>query len=385
MGTKLVSFRDFPVQGQPTKLEIKRQRFSCRNCGATAYERLPMMDEEFRMTRRFREHIEHLAVEMPFTIAGNVAGVPEATVRRIFAAYSDRMFEGRVITLPRVLGMDEIYIQGAPRFVIGDVENRFMLDMQNSRREYDLRPYLAQMDGRSNVEVVCQDMWKGYHTLTKAIFPRAVTVIDKYHVQKTANYAVEVVRKQHYLDLSNDDRRKLKRKKSLFLSRRGGKDDRSRETLGTLFALYPRLAQAYEVKERYYDIYEAETRAAAERAADVWLASVPEELERPFKPSIDAFRNWRPHILRYFEHRHTSGYIERLNGMIRTMDRNGAGYSFEVLRAKAILKHGALGKAAFGEFMHIGDKHGRAMPIMQKVLLGASLSTLEADLEAGTF
>jgi hypothetical protein len=48
MGTKLVTFRDHPVQGQPTKLGIKRQRFHCRNCGAISYERLPSMDEDFR-------------------------------------------------------------------------------------------------------------------------------------------------------------------------------------------------------------------------------------------------------------------------------------------------------------------------------------------------
>ena len=341
MGTKAVTFRDFPIQGQPTKLEVKRQRFSCRNCGATAYEHLPMMDEDFRMTKRFREHIEHLAVEMPFTIAANVAGVPEATVRRIFTAYADRMFEGRTITLPRVLGMDEIYLQGAPRFVIGDVENRFMLDMQNSRREYDLRPYFAQMNGRSNVEVVCQDMWKGYHIVTKAIFPRAVTVIDKYHVQKTANYGMEVIRKAHYLDISNKARISLKRKKALFLARRGG-TGKSQESLSGLFAQYPRLLQAYDVKERFYDIYESESRAAAEQAADKWLASIPQEMERPFKQSIDALRNWRPHILRYFEHRFTSAYIERLNGMIRKMNVAGAGYSLDVLRKKAILKHGNL-------------------------------------------
>ncbi|WP_103986444.1 transposase [Methylobacterium sp. 190mf] len=75
-------------------------------------------------------------------------------------------------------------------------------------------------------------------------------------------------------------------------------------------------------------------RAAAEAATDRWLASVPSKFERPFKPSIDAFMHWRPHILRYFEHRLTSGYIEPLNGLIRRMNVNGVGYSFDVLRRK---------------------------------------------------
>lgn len=393
-GTKLVRFRDHAIQGQPVWLEISRQRYRCNKCGTTSYEDLPDIDTDFRATIRFRKHLAREAIAHPFTTAATINGVHETLIRRVFTEHSTKVLGAFTPILPRVLGMDEIYLHRQARFVIGDVEHGLMIDMQPSRRETDLRPYFDAMAGRDRVEVVCQDMWSGYRKVTKAMFPKAVTVIDKYHVQRTANYGMEVVRRALYQDISNKERVTLKRKKALFLARRHNSKPETMASLERVFVQYPALRQAYDLKERFYDIYESQDRAAAETATNVWLASVPPEFERPFKQSIDAINNWRPHILRYFEHRFTSGYIERLNGLIRTMDRNGAGYSFEVLRAKALLKHGVFGEIRAPRPPQFRRPDPNSMGFMVKqgpppkplrVSLGVPLSTLEADLEAGTF
>ncbi|MGE8128920.1 ISL3 family transposase [Methylobacterium sp. NPDC080182] len=386
-GTKRQRFRDHPVQGQPTMLEVVRQRFKCSFCGATHYEELPDVDGDRRITVRFRTYLEDQAIRLPFTQVAALNGVHETLIRRLFEERAARDLADYKPSLPRVLGMDEIYLHKRARFVIGDVANKTMLDMQPGRRDVDLRAYFEPLSGRDRVEVVCQDMWKGYHTLTKAMFPNAVTVIDKYHVQRTANYGMEVVRKALYHNLSNKDRIALKRQRAVFLARWETCKPETRTRLDRLFGLYPALATAYDLKERFYDIYEAESRAAAEEATTRWLASVPSEFERPFKTSIDAINNWRPHILRYFEHRYTSGYVERLNGLIRAMNRSGTGYSFEVLRAKALLKHGRIiGPADRLYSLRIGEEGAAEAPEIPSLwLLGIELSTLEADLEAGTF
>jgi transposase len=382
-GSKIVRFRDHAIQGQPVWLEIRRQRYRCQQCKATSYEDLPDIDTERRLTKRFRLHLAKQAVEHSFSAAAKINGVHETLIRRVFEEYADRKLAGYSPLMPRVLGMDEIYLHGQARFVIGDVANKAMLDMRTSRRDLDLRRYFENKVGRENVEVVCQDMWKGYHTLTKAVFPNAVTVIDKYHVQRTANYGFEIVRKKLYQDIGNKERVALKRKRAVFLARWETCKPETRAVLTKLFEQYPVLSTAYDLKERFYDIYEADSRAAGEEAMSWWLASVPSELERPFKTSIDAVNNWRPHILRYFEHRYTSGYIERLNGLIRKMNVQGAGYGFEVLRKKALLKHGQIGETTRDPAGT--DYLGKTLYRTRKLVTGIPLSTLEADLDAGTF
>lgn len=389
MGTKAVRYRDHAIQGLPTWLEIKRQRFRCNSCGKVGYENLPDIDTERRITKRFREHLQRDAIKYPFTMAAEINGVHETLVRRVFDEHAKRVLGKYKPMLPRVLGMDEIYLHRKPRFVVGDVENSLMLDMQESRRLLNLNAYFETLEGRDRVEVVCQDMWRNYRTVSRAMFPKAVTVIDKYHVQRTANYAVEMVRKALYLDLSNKDRVRLKRKKGIFLARWDAADQRTKNQLLALFIEFPALKTAYELKEGFYDIYECQSRAAAERAMTEWMLNMPPEFERPFKQSRDAVRNWRPDILRYFEHPYTSAYIERLNGLIRKMNVQGAGYEFETLRAKALLKHGRVEREVEGhKLTRALSRDGRGSSV-RKIYgpwrhLGIPLSTLEADLDAGT-
>lgn len=388
-GRKTMRFRDHAIQGQSVWLEIKRQRYVCDGCGATAYEALPDIDTERRMTKRFREHLQREAIKYPFTMAAEINGVHETLIRRIFDAHAKRLMRKYNIVLPRVLGMDEIYIMKHPRFVIGDVENSFMLDMQESRKKMNLDAYFEYIGGGDKVEVVCQDMWSTYRSVTRKQFPNAVTVIDKYHVQRTANVAVELVRKAHFIRISNEDRIRLKRKKGLLLARWGKASDKMKDDLEKLFREFPALRTAYEWKERFYDIYESENRAAAEKATTDWMKNLPPEFERPFKQSRSAVHNWRPHILRYFEHRYTSAYIERLNGLIRKMNVQGAGYDFSTLRAKALLKHGRVDREVEGQ--KLTNRLARTLPAGPRLVpiygpwryYGMPLSTLEADLEAG--
>jgi hypothetical protein len=62
--------------------------------------------------------------------------------------------------------------------------------------------------------------------------------------------------------------------------------------------------------------------------------------EPHFKPIVTAFENWHEEIFSYFDHSITNAYTESLNSLIRVINRNGRGYSFEALRAKVLYTEG---------------------------------------------
>jgi len=68
-----------------------------------------------------------------------------------------------------------------------------------------------------------------------------------------------------------------------------------------------------------------------------------------FKELITAVENWKPEILNYFDSGATNAYTEAANGMAKIANRNGRGYSFDVIRAKIIygssVKRGKFGEA----------------------------------------
>ena len=378
-GTRKVQFKDFPIQRMPTVLEVKRQRWRCEGCGAVLLEELPGIDTCHNMTVRFRNQVAEDAISRTFTDTATLNGIKESLVRRIFKEYADKVLDGYKPEMPRILGMDEKVIQGRARFVLGDVGARTMLDIQASRRNMDLEAYLGGISGRENVEVVTQDMYWGYKTINERYFRRAAVVIDKFHVVRYANLAVEMVRKQVQNSLRDEDRVSLKRKIRLLGARPANLNDDGRRALRQVFRDYPILETAVTVKEWFYDIYECDNRADAEKAYIAWLSLVPHEMERAFTPIIKFMkeRRWRPLIFNYFEHPYTNAYVEALNGLIDQINRSGRGYNLETLRAKALLRYGSVPV----QFSPMG--WGDMIPL--HVGQGIDLSTFESDLARDRF
>ena len=104
---------------------------------------------------------------------------------------------------------------------------------------------------RENVEEVSVDMWGGFQKVIQEVFPKALIVIDRFHVIKLVNKALNKIRL--LLDL------KGLKKRNLLL--KNGKDLTEEETqeLKKLLAQSPCLSIAYELKEELRDIYETST------------------------------------------------------------------------------------------------------------------------------
>lgn len=385
-GRKAITVKDFPLRRKPVLLRILRQRFYCKSCGDPVYDDLPDVDSVRDITNRFREQLEKDGTAFTFIDAARINGVDESLVRRVFKDYAAEALKDYTFKLPRVLGMDEKVIQGHPRFVIGDVEAKRMLDMQKSRQKLDLISYFEPLEGREDVEVITQDMWKGYRDLNKKFFRNADVVVDKFHVVRYANLAVEAVRKSLYSGLPNDERKSLKRRNRLLGSRPKNLTEKGQEALERTFHDFPILALAFDAKERFYAIYDLMDRRQAEDAYNEWRATLHPDLHEPFKALIGFMGTWRAQIMRYFQHRYTNAYIERLNGLIGEINLRGKGYDLDTLRAKALLKHGnvvRLGDMVDFDLMSLGQDWERI--VSTAVGHGIDLSAFEADLRGGTF
>ena len=131
---------------------------------------LPPIDDKRNMTMRFWERLAKDGTERTFSDAAKLNGVQETMVRRVFKEYADLKLRNYTFNLPRVLGMDEKVLNGTPRFVIGDVENRCVLDLQASRKKIDLERYFGAIAGREHVEVITQDMYWAYKEVNERYF-----------------------------------------------------------------------------------------------------------------------------------------------------------------------------------------------------------------------
>lgn len=130
-----------------------------------------------------------------------------------------------------------------------------MLELLPTRRQDVVAKYLMKMKDRHKVEIVSMDMWNPYRAAVKAVLPHARIVVDKFHVVRMANDALEKVRKGLRKELKSSQIRTLKGDRKLLLKRAHDISDRERLIMETWTGAFPQLLAAYEHKERFYHIW----------------------------------------------------------------------------------------------------------------------------------
>jgi len=395
-GRKRQLFMDSPVRRKRVGIHVDRKRFRCKSCGRTIMEPLPDMDERRQATKRLIAFIEKQSLSRTFASLADETGLDEKTIRNIFRDYVNRLEREVRFETPKYLGIDEIHIIKKPRCVISNIEQRTLVDLLSNRDKTTVTKYLSELPGANKVQLVAIDMWRPYRDAVSELIPDAQVVIDKFHVVRMANVAMESARKAVRSDLSPKHRRGLMHDRFVLLKRRGELAMPEEIAFSTWTKNFPILGMAYEAKEDFFDLWNYKHRSDAEKAYHDWAAALPKEIIPHFEPIITAVRNWHHEIFNYFDHPITNAYTESLNSLIRIMNRLGRGYSFEALRAKILFTEGVQKvkrpkfrrpRAAMQEKFTIGYSTGRSFGYETEgpKNYGADISTLVERIENDDF
>lgn len=244
-----------------------------------------------------------------------------------------------------MLSIDELHIRGKARCILTNISDGVILDFPEDRTKDIVYRSLLRVEHRECVQIVAMDMYRPYLTVSKLVFPTAIAVVDKFHIQRMASQSLDAMRKLVGKRVSRRRGTFIKRNRHVLLCRQANLKDEQRLLLAKWLGEIPELRAAYDLKEQFYDIWEEQGVRAARRALHAWRAAVPSTLTRLFKPLITASTNWETEILNFFATEGvTNAFTEAMNRTLRDIDRAGRGYSFEALRVKALFSHGVLTK-----------------------------------------
>jgi len=397
-GKKQQLFFDLPMHAKRVGIYVNRQRYKCRECNETFFENLPDMDVNRSVTNRLINWIQEASLEKTFTSVAEEIGVDEKTVRNIFNDYVAKLEAQTDFRTPKWLGIDEVHLLKSYRCVITDVENKSVIDILRKRNKDMVISYLSKLQDIDKIELVAMDMWRPYKDAVNMVAPHAKIVIDKFHVVKLANEALEKIRKANRQNVSAKERRQLMRDRYVLLTRRKDLNDFDDQIkLEVWTDMFPLLGQAYELKEQFFDIYEAKTVDEAYKLYQEWLSNVPKELMTYFEDLIKAMTNWEEEIFNYFTSPITNAYTESLNRLIKTINHIGRGYSFEALRAKILFTQGYRKVKRKKKFKEIEVTFGKMLPDQMpnwlkpeyewvyEEIYGADFSTLIKAIDEGSF
>lgn len=339
-GRKPQDYKDLPIHGKKVILTLVRARYRCLECSQTFYEDVPHFDDKRRATKRFVAYVEEKSLLRTFVSLADEVGVVEGTVRNIFGDYVQRLESTFVFQTPEWLGIDEIHLLNTPRCVLANVKENTIFDIMKTRKKAAVAKRLMRIRDREKIELVAMDMWPTYRDVVLAVLPKAVIVIDKFHVLKMANKALDSVRKHVREGLTDSRRRKLMHDRFILLRRKRDLKPDKLLLLDVWLNQFPELRTAYELKEDLFDLWDSDiTGQQAKKEYKLWRAGITDDVAWAWGELTGAIGNWEPYIFNYFDHRVTNAYTESLNGLTKLTNRMGRGYSFDVIRAKVLFSN----------------------------------------------
>lgn len=340
-GTKVQHYHDTPVHGLRVVIRFRRQRFKCLACDKPFLQPPPPhILPDTTMTIRLVEFIQRRSLIRTFSWVADEVGIDEKSVRLIFNAYADYLDSVYTIETPEWLGIDEVFVLRKHRCVFADALNKQPVDILLTRDKETVTKWLRQMD-KTKVKYVTIDMWRAYRDAVKEVLPDAIIIVDKFHVVKMANEALDTLRQALKLELKPNQRRQLKSDRKLLLKREKKLTDYQKWLRDTWLGSFPELLQAYLMKEALFDFYEAKSKEEAEEYYQSWLTALndlPKPIRAAYRKLVTSFKNWHTEIFTYFDYKATNAYSESLNNRIKGTIRDGRGYSFRVLRAKILYR-----------------------------------------------
>ena len=289
------------------------------------------------MTKRLVKAIEEQSMSKTFVEVAENVGVDEKTVRNVFKDYVSFKEREYQFETPRWLGIDEIHIIRKPRLVLTNVERRTIYDIKTNRNKETVIQRLSEISDRTYIEYVTMDMWKPYKDAVNTVLPHAKVVVDKFHVVRMANQALDGVRKAIKAKMTALERRTLMRERFILLKRKHDLNEREAFLLDTWLGSLPDLKEAHELKEEFYWIWDTDDPEEGRDRYRLWrIHCMSSNSKDAYKDLVRAVDNWQDEIFNYFDKKLTNAYTESINSIIRQVERMGRGYSFEALRAKIL-------------------------------------------------
>lgn len=139
--------------------------------------------------------------------------------------------------------------------VVSDIDKGSLLEVIDSHKSEEIIEVLKQqpLSMREQVREVSVDMWGGFPKVIKEVFTNAMIVIDRFHVMKLVNKALNKIR-------LNLELKGLKNR-CLLLKNEADLTESEKLELTDLLKDSACLGIAYELKEELRNIYETSTTA----------------------------------------------------------------------------------------------------------------------------
>lgn len=334
-------FEFVPLWGIAVFFCYVMRRVNCRRCGVKI-EQVPWCDGKQQLTVAYQLFLARWAKRLSWKEVAEVFNTSWEKIYQSVAYVVSYGLKHRDLRGIESIGVDEIqYGQGHSYltliYQIGPSCKR-LLAVTKERTVKSLLRGLRSLgkDNLAGIKYVCSDMWPAYLKVIKKKLPRALNVLDRFHIVKKLNEAVDTVRREESKKLKAEGYEPiLKDSRYCFLKNQENLTDKQVVKLDELLKYDLKTIRAYLLKESFQGFWEYTYPAWANQFLTSWCNRAMRSRLDPVKKFVGTVRRHRELMMNWFKAKksYSSGVVEGLNRKVNLVTRKAYGYkSFDVLK-----------------------------------------------------
>jgi transposase len=265
--------------------------------------------------------------EMPVCNVAEMLSVTQPRVWRVFDYWLKKAISKDDLSGVKQIGVDETSRKKGHEYITQfvDLEKKRTLFVTEGKDASTVERFAEELENKGgekeNIELVSMDMSPAFIAGVVDNLPKAQIVFDKFHLVKMLNERLDEV-----LRLERKGNDLLKNHRYTILRKYENLSTKKQYELDTLLPLYPKLGEAYRLRQLFLDVFEINKIEEAKGYLWYWCDQALEAGIEPFRKFVNTVKSHWSGIAAYFDKRVTNGVLEGINSKIQLAKRRARGY-----------------------------------------------------------
>lgn len=295
-------------------------------------EAIPWASSYSRITYRLEYLILSFCQIMCQKAAARLLHLPTSTLSDLLHRAITRMREGHTITDIDKLGVDEIsYCKGHKYATIVynlDTQCVVWVGEGKGRETLDIFLSTAISEGqRKKIRFASCDMSRAYIGAIEYWCPNAILVLDRFHIVKALNGALDEVRKEQWRIVHGEDKKALKGLRWLLFSHSRNRSKADTRRLNSLKKLNNRIYRAWVLKDEFESFWEYTYTGPAESFFAGWTTAALRSRIEPLREFAYMLRRHAHRIIPFVKTKLTNAISEGINRVIKIVKNRASGFA----------------------------------------------------------
>jgi transposase len=324
------SWADLTVFGLQVVLLYAPKEIECPTHGRSQ-ELIPWAAPSSRITYRLEFRIAGLCQIMTQKAASAILKMAASTIsdhlhRIITRERADHKIRGIV-----TLGVDEIsYLKGRKfATIVYDLDRSCVVWVGKGKGREAIDQFFREKlnaGQRRRIKWASCDMSRAYIESIKANCPNVTLVIDRFHVVKALNTAVDEVRKEEWRKLGTDGRKAIKGLRWMLGMHSRNRTKKHSRFLNSLARSNRRIHRAWVLKDEFEHFWNYRYEGSAQQFLKRWMTAALKSRIPSLKEFVGTLRNHFDNIITFIKRPLTNAVGEGINRIIKIVKNRASGF-----------------------------------------------------------